>query len=242
MALAAVALPSIRFRKTVYDSPEELNLVHRAKSGDEVAFRSLYDTHHSRVFVTIKRMLIDEDTSEWIANLALAKVWKFLPRFKEQSKFSTWITRIAINEARMHIRSEKRHCREVSLDAMLTPTSSDAHRVDVPMLAHKWLATRDLDLAGVIDREVLERAITRVPEQFHQILRLRFWEGCSMEEIRTKLSETESEDVSIPAVKSRILRGRILLMEQVTRFTKCPKIEAVGGRGLKIVLDNVPEF
>ncbi len=217
-------------KKKIYDSPVELDLVHRAKKGDESAFRSLYDIHHNRVFVTINRMVVNNDTSEWIANLVLAKVWDNLrgysfrngervpvPGFKEQSKFSTWVTRIAINEARMHLRSERRRHREISLDAVL---SADSGCVKDPDTSNsRWLAHRDLELAGVADRQVLDRAITKVPTQFREILRMRFWEGMSLGEIQAKISAAEPEPVSIPAVKSRILRGRTILIEQVERIS-----------------------
>lgn len=215
--MASVAVVSVRISKKVYDSPEELNLVRRAMIGDAEAFRQLHDAHHNRVFLTINRMLADDDISLWVANIALVKVWKGLAKFKEQSKFSTWVTRIAINEARMYLRTEKRRHQEVSLDALLSDTASSSNE---PMVtAHRFLAHRDLNLAGVDDRLVLERAIDCVPEQFREILRLRFWEGMSMEEIQAKISMDESEPVSIPAVKSRILRGRNFLMEQVERIS-----------------------
>jgi RNA polymerase sigma-70 factor, ECF subfamily len=221
MASAAVG---VRFRKSVYDSPEELNLVHRAKKGDDDAFRALYDTHRGRVFVTVKRLLADEDAAQWVANIALTQVWKHLSGFKENSKFSTWITRIAINEARMYIRSQKRRQREVSLDTVLAEgvqgtQGGGFNPVDPAVAAHKWLATRDLNLEGVVDRELLERAFTRVPPQFREVLRMRFWEGMSLDEIQARINKDEPEPVSISAVKSRILRGRGILMEQVEKFS-----------------------
>jgi len=217
MAAAAV---SFRVKKSVYDSPEELNLVHRAKDGDEHAFRALYDSHHGRVFVTIKRMLTDDDASEWVANIALTQVWKHLSKFKEQSKFSTWITRIAINEARMYLRSQKRRQREVSLDLVLSDDAPNKHPgTEAAIIAHRILATRDLNLEGTIDRELLSRAISRVPQQFREVLRLRFWEGMSLDEIQQRINVGESKPVSLSAVKSRILRGRNILMEQVEKFS-----------------------
>src|SRR5271156_2746645 len=221
--MASAAAVDVCVSKKVYDSPEELRLVHRAKRGDNDAFNALYNAHHSRVFVTIKRMLADEDVSLWLANDTLFKVWKGLPKFKENSKFSTWITRIAIREALMHIRSEKKRHREISLDSMLTENEPSGARgfgmVDPAVVQHRWLATKDLNLAGIADRLVLERAIDRVPEQFREILRLRFWEGMSMEEIQSKISVGAPEPVSIPAVKSRILRGRTILMEEVEKIS-----------------------
>ena len=219
MPLAAAAA---RQHKKVYDSPIELDLVHRAKLGDEAAFRELYEHHHNRVYVTVKRMLSDDDTSQWVANVALAKVWKALPSFKENSKFSTWVTRIAINEARMHLRSEKRHQRDISLDTWLADgpiRRKQPDLVDPATPQQKLLAVKDLTLEGVADRQVLERAINRVPRQFREILRLKFWEGMSMDEIKVKLRAKEKKEVSISAVKSRILRGRSALIEQVERIS-----------------------
>jgi len=222
--MPAVAAVGVRISKKVYDSPEELTLVHRAKQGDQTAFRALYDTHHNRVFVTVKRMLSDEDVSEWIANIALAKVWLKLSGFNEKSKFSTWVTRIAINEALMHLRSEKKRKHEVSLDTVLAegipnPSGSNSGPLD-PVSAHRWLATRDLNLEGIADRQLINRAMNKVPPQFREILRLRYWEGLSLDEIRVKLSTDEPEPVSISAVKSRMLRGKSILIEQVERFEK----------------------
>jgi len=219
--MASVAV-DYRIKKKVYDSPEELRLVHAAKDGDQDAFRALYDAHHNRVFVTIKRMIADDDASLWVANIALTKMWKGLTKFKERSKFATWVTRIAINEARMHIRSERRRFREVSLDSMLSEGSTNHGTMIGPMdpaVPQRWLATTDLNLKGIPDRQVLERAIGNIPPQFREILHLRFWQGLSMEEIQAKISVGEPEPVSIPAVKSRILRGRTILMEEVEKIS-----------------------
>jgi RNA polymerase sigma-70 factor, ECF subfamily len=214
---------AVRGGKKVYDSPEELHLVHKARRGDEHAFNTLYEMHRTRVFVTIKRLLVSDDDSQWVANMALTKVWKKLNTFKENSKFSTWITRIAINEAKMHLRSQKRHLRELSLDVVLTEHvpqwGNHSQPVDHPTPEHKWLAQRDLNLEGVCDRHMLERAIVRVPSQFRRTLRLKFWEGMSLEEIQTTLSAEESSEVSISAVKSRILRGRAALIQQIERIS-----------------------
>lgn len=214
---------AVRVSKKVYDSTEELNLVHRAKKHDETAFNALYEMHRSRVFVTVKRMIVADEDANWVANKALTKVWNKLNTFKEKSKFSTWITRIAINEARMHLRSEKRHLRDVSLDNMLVQNVAHAGRftdqIDAATHDHRWLATRDLELEGIIDRQMLEKAITRIPSQFRRTLRLRFWDGLSLDEIQSKLSVEESQEVSISAVKSRILRGRQALIEQIERIS-----------------------
>jgi len=218
-------MPTAVELKKVYDSPEELTLVHRAKDGDEDAFRSLYNAHRHRVYVTINRMLADADATQVVANVAFTQIWRHLSSFKEQSRFSTWITRIAINEARMHLRSAKKRQCDVSLDSMLADSGSVSpnhrgHRgVDPALAANKWLGTRDLNLEGTIDRQLLEHAMSRVPEQFQRILRLRFWEGLTLDEIRVKISKEELEPITKPAIKSRYLRGKNYLKEELERFS-----------------------
>lgn len=211
MAASAVG---VRVKKKVYDSPEELKLVHAAKRGDQAAFDTLCGAYQTRVFITINRKIANEDVSRWIANNAMFKIWKNLSRFKEKSKFSTWITRIAINEALMHLRSERRRHHDLSLDSLLEDYSREKNHTE----RHhniKWMSQRDLELEGVIDRQLLEHAIDRVPEQFRRVLRLKFWEGLSMDEIQQRISIEENEPVSLSAVKSRILRGRTELKKLV---------------------------
>jgi len=232
---SAVALK--RKQGKVYDSPEELALVHSAKRGNEAAFSKLYANHYNRVRIRINRMLHDEDQSEWLANFVLAKVWDNLrgytlkdgkrvrtAGFREQSKFSTWVIRIAINDTLMYIRSEKRRrvVEGVSLDAILDANApaTASGKIAPPMENQKFLAVRDLQLEGSADRQMLEEAIGRVPVKYRKILRLQLWEGRSLEEIRLLVSAAPPNmGVSLPALKTRLLRGRLILKEQVTQLS-----------------------
>lgn len=209
---SAAAAPALK--RKVYDSPEELDLVRRAKVGDEGAFTALYTHHFNRLRIVISRIVKDEDQAEWLANVALTHVWQKIATFDEQSKFSTWVTRIAINEGLMHLRHEntQAHRNEVSLEAIL----------DAPKpVKHSQLSIRDLRLEGVADREVLRRAISRVPGAYREILRLRFWEGLRNKDIRDVLGpihrKKDGTYTSIPmaALKSRLLRGRKMLIQQI---------------------------
>jgi len=211
MAVAAVA----RKRK-VFDSNEELELVHRAKRGDQDAFTALYNHHYNRLRVVINRMIRDDSEAEWRANIALTKAWENLKEFHEDSKFSTWITRFAINEALMHLRHLKtqRQSQTCSLDSLLTKWGAHRNEPDTVTVAQKHLATRDLSLEGIADREVLARALARVPVDYREILHMRFWEGLSVDDIRKRLRVPPRR---MSAVKTRLLRGRKMLQEQVEK-------------------------
>jgi RNA polymerase sigma-70 factor, ECF subfamily len=201
-------------RKKIYDSPEELDLVSRAKRGDQDAFNVLHATHHTRVVATIIRIVKDADTAEWLANEAMKNMWLGLPKFQEQAKFSTWITRIATNAALMWLRKEKKRTGEVPLESTLPIEESSNY-----FYAERWVATRDLALEGIADRDLLERAFAKVPEQFQDILRMRLFEELSLEEIQVRMSVDEPALVSKSSVKSRILRGRRMLMEQIEQLS-----------------------
>src|SRR5271157_1331354 len=114
MAVTAVAL-----KRKVYDSPEEMALVHRAKHGDQDAFTALYNHHFNRLRIVINRMIRNDSEAEWLANVALTKTWEHLKEFDEKSKFSTWVTRTAINEGLMYLRHQKtqRQTQTCSLDS-----------------------------------------------------------------------------------------------------------------------------
>ena len=103
---------------------------------------------------------------------------------------------------------------EVSLDSIL---DHDQEEHD-PAPNERWLSTCDLNLEGVANRQILERAFARVPHQYRKVLRLRFWEGMSMDEIQVRVSAEEQESVSIAAVKSRVHRGRYELMKRVEQI------------------------
>ncbi len=193
-------------QRKAYDTPQELELIRRAKNRDEAAFNALYALHHSRVFAVVRNVVKDEDTAEWLANTVMSKVWEELRRFKEGSKFSTWVTRIAINEGLMHVRSSKRRQHDSSFEAMVEGGQvNDSH-----------LGRRDLDLEGVADRQVLDSAINRVPAQFREVLRLRYWEGLSLDEIRLRYKFNKR---SMSKIKSRLHRGRKSLIDQVNKLS-----------------------
>src|SRR5271166_2927357 len=159
MAVAAVAL-----KRKVYDSPEEMVLVHRAKHGDQDAFTTLFNHHFNRLRVVINRMIKNDSEAEWLANVALTKTWEHLKEFDEKAKFSTWVTRTAINEGLMYLRHQKtqQQARTISLDSNLTRFGGFRDEPEVVTVAQKYLSVRDLNLAEIADREVMKRALARV--------------------------------------------------------------------------------
>src|SRR6266851_380027 len=94
---------------------EEAALVLAAKSGDGRAFEILIERHRQRILAVVRRFTHIREDAEDIVQQSLQKAFFHLHRFQGKSRFSTWLTRIAINEALMFLRRGRR-LREVSID------------------------------------------------------------------------------------------------------------------------------
>lgn len=208
--------PALARCKTLYDSLEELALIHAAQQGDESAFTELYYQNHARIKMVIHRIVKDDDIAEWHTNIALTRVWENLGRFDEKSKFSTWVTRIAINEGLMHLRKQKNNHVESLDDLELERDGCFPHH-------QHWLASRDLELEGIADRQVLTKAIRRVPVRYRIVLRLRFWDGYSVEEIRQILQAKRKNEITIPYIKTLLFRGKARMKENIQTLST-PKV------------------
>jgi RNA polymerase sigma-70 factor (ECF subfamily) len=206
--MPTAAAAKAKIKKQIFDSPQELELVHRAKKGDEAAFTDLYNHHHNRILTVVTKIVQDTNVAEGLAQDALLKVWLNLSKFDEQSKFSTWITRIAINESLMWLRKQKRKKQELSFEALQEHQPNDFQQA---------MTTRDLDLEGIADRQVLKLAIASIPDPYREVLQMRYWDGDSLEEICKTLHIRHRK---VSKIKSRLLRGRKLLAEKVEKLSQ----------------------
>lgn len=181
------------------------SLLDRMKTGDEEAFNELYKENYRRVLYAIQRIINEIDTAEFIANGVFAKVWEVRnspTAFRGDSSFSTWITRIAITSALMHIRRLKaeRSYATISLDA---PIQSE----DEESCLWPELSVRDFQLEGVADRMVLAKAIEQLPPALRQVFVYRHVQGFTTEETGTALNLRK------PLVKSRLRNSQNKLRE-----------------------------
>jgi RNA polymerase sigma-70 factor (ECF subfamily) len=196
----------------VYESPEAQSLVERMQTGDETAFNLLYTAHHSRVLTAIEKYIDERDIAEHIANGVFAKVWEVRNKaagFKGGSAFSTWITRIAINEALMHLRRTKRERNHVTrLDERMSGGDGREEN-DAP--ERPELGMRDLNLEGIVDRKTLAVAISYLPDDYRTVFILRLVDGLTTEETCQALG------LEITVVKSRLFRARNMVKARLTK-------------------------
>jgi RNA polymerase sigma-70 factor, ECF subfamily len=185
---------------------DELALVQSAKKGDVQAFEELVRRYDRNVFRIAQHITHNREDAEDVVQEAFLKAYSNLDQFQGQSKFYTWLVRIAVNEALMKLRRIKPG-RTVSLDEDVK-TDEDS----LPREVADWSPNPEQQYNQAELRDILDRTIQGLPTSFRTVFVLRDVEGLSTEET------AEALDLSIPAVKSRLLRARLQLRERLNRY------------------------
>jgi RNA polymerase sigma-70 factor (ECF subfamily) len=185
---------------------DELALVQAAKGGDVSSFEELVRRYDRNVFRIAQHITQNREDAEDVVQDAFLKAYSNLAQFQGQSKFYTWLVRIAVNEALMKLR-RRRPERTVSLDEEVK-TEEDS----LPREVADWSPNPEQQYNQAELREILSKTIQGLPPGFRTVFVLRDVEGLSTEET------AEALDLSIPAVKSRLLRARLQLRERLSRY------------------------
>src|SRR3979409_1077971 len=185
---------------------DELALVQAAKAGDVSAFEELVKRYDRNVFRIAQHITQNREDAEDVGQDAFLKAYSNLHQFQGQSKFYTWLVRIAVNEALMKLR-RRRPERMVSLDEDVK-TEDDS----VPREVADWSPNPEQNYNQAELREILSRTIQGLPPGFRTVFILRDVEGLSTEET------AEALELSVPAVKSRLRRARLELRERLNRY------------------------
>jgi RNA polymerase sigma-70 factor, ECF subfamily len=198
----------------------ETKLVAAAKKGDETAFRELVENHKGRIYLHAFRIMGNSEDAEDVRQSALLKAFLHLPEFKGQSSFSTWITRIAINEALMMRRKDRRGL-EVPIDEAISRDDGPS----VPEIADSrpnpehWYAQLEW-------RETLYSALRTLRPAVRLAL-LTY----GIDELSARQT-AEMLGITVSAAKSRIARGRRALRDKIRRhLTSADTVETELQRG-----------
>src|SRR5512142_3059196 len=187
---------------------EELALVTAAKAGDMGAFEELVRRYDRNVFRIAQHITQNREDAEDVVQDAFLKAFQNLEQFQGQSKFYTWLVRIAVNEALMRLR-RRRPERMVSLDEDIK-TDEDT----MPREVADWSPNPEQQYNQAELKDILGKTIQGLPTSFRTVFVLRDVEGLSTEET------AEALELSIPAVKSRLLRARLQLRERLNKYFK----------------------
>jgi RNA polymerase sigma-70 factor (ECF subfamily) len=180
--------------------PEEEELVRRAREGDEGAFGRLVALHQHEVFTLALRLVGDRALAADVAQEAMIRAWKAMPRFRGEAAFSTWLHRIIVNTAWTQHSRSKRH-RAGGLD--------DVMNLPDPVLRNDpQLAGERIDLRGK-----LSAALASLPDAQRAVVVLKDVYGWSHREIAEALS------ITVTAAKVRLHRAHLHLRDRLKEAT-----------------------
>ncbi len=190
------------------DTGAELALVTAAREGDMQAFEQLIQKYDRNVFRIAQHITQNREDAEDVVQDAFLKAYQNLNKFQGNSKFYTWLVRIAVNEALMRLRKRKSD-KTVSLDEDVETEDGS-----IPREVADWSPNPE-QLYGTAElSDILGKTIQGLPAGFRTVFVLRDVEGLSTEETAEMLG------LSVPAVKSRLLRARLQLRERLNRYFK----------------------
>jgi len=180
----------------------EAELIQRVCDGDKEAFYALVEPCERGVFTAAMSILNNAADAEEVAQEAVLKAFTALPRFRRESKFSTWLIQITINEARLKLRKARRHL----YDSIDQPQSDDEGDY-FPKDFADWREIPSEELQRKELREALKRALNSLPQKYREVLILRDIQHLSIQETAQVLGLTEG------TIKTRLLRARFQMRD-----------------------------
>jgi len=184
---------------------DEGRLVSAAKAGDVASFEELVNRYERKIFRLGMNITQNREDAEDVMQDAFLKSYQNLDRFQGDSRFYTWLVRIAVNEALMKLR--KRRPNQFSLDEPLTTDEDSVYRE-----IEDWGPSPEKKFAQTELNEILTSVIGELEPIFRVTFLLRDVEGVSTEETAQILGISEA------AVKSRLLRARLKLRQKLNKY------------------------
>ena len=180
------------------DQISDEEVARRVIAGDTALFEILVRRHNQRIYRTVRAVLRADDEVEDVMQQAYLNAYLHLNQFAGDAQFSTWLTKIALNEA-----LRRRRRRDRSFGDM-----NDEATMDLPDTS---LPDPEQQATAAELRDVLEREIAALPESFRIVIVMRDVEGMSTAETAACL------DISEDLVKTRLHRGRTMLRDNLFR-------------------------
>ena len=177
----------------------EQDLVQRAQGGDSGAFSELVLSHQQFAYNVALRAVNNNQDAEDIVQEAFVRVWKSLPRFRQEARFRTWLYRIVMNLCYSKLPRLRRE------PEMLDGDQESQWNIDT---GHVGDPVGSLENKEALD--LVQRQIQTLPGKYQIMLLLRFQENCTYAEI------SEIMDLPLGTVKTGLFRARKRLKEAVT--------------------------
>ena len=186
---------------------DDLDLVHASKNGDVAAFEQLVKRYDRKLFRIAQHVTHNREDAEDAVQDAFLKAFQHLGEFREDSKFSTWLIRITLNQSLMKVRKQRRAIREVSLEE-----DFQAGEDMLPMEVIDWAPDPEQLYRTAELRDILIKALRELRPILRAVFVLRDIEGLSTAQTAEVLN------LSQVAVKARLWRGRLQLRERLNKY------------------------
>jgi RNA polymerase sigma-70 factor (ECF subfamily) len=189
-------------------SKDDSVLVSEAKAGSYAAFEELVNRYERKIYRLGLNLTGNPEDAEDVLQEAFLKAFEHLPEFREDSRFYTWLVRIAINEGLMKLR-KRRSDKAVSIE-----DGEGEEGEFLPREFQDWKPNPEQIYAQAEMEAILRNAAGSLPPGLRTVFLLRDLEGLSTEETAALLSLTEG------AVKARLFRARLQLREELSKVFK----------------------
>lgn len=208
---------------------DDLDLVHASKNGDVAAFEQLVKRYDRKLFRIAQHVTHNREDAEDAVQEAFLKAFQHLNEFREDSKFSTWLIRITLNQSLMKLRKQRRAIREVFLEENI-----QMHGEKLPMEVIDWAPDPEQLYRTSELRDILIKALRELRPILRTVFVLRDIEGLSIAQTAEVLHLSQT------AVKARLWRGRLQLRECLNRYFR--KEEESAPVGLNPGVDNAEKL
>jgi RNA polymerase sigma-70 factor, ECF subfamily len=187
---------------------DELALVTEAKAGSFSAFEELVNRYEKKIYRLGMNITGRPEDAEEVLQETFLKAFQHLPDFREDSRFYTWIVRIAVNEGLMKLR-KRRSDKSVPIEDTVDDEGST-----IPREFADWRPNPEQQLAQEELETILTDAARSLPPTFRTVFFLRDVEGLSTQET------AEALGLTVSAVKARLFRARLHLRDELTKIFK----------------------
>jgi len=194
---------TIAERPAEASSDSEQSLVVRICNGDSSLFAELVKPYERRVYATALALLRNDADAQDVAQEAILKAFANLRQFRGESRFSTWLIQITVNEARM--RQRKQHAE--LFEPMVEAKDKDEEEAYTPRDFADWREIPSEALERSEIRALLAKALASLAQKYREVFLLRDVQHMSIEETGKVLN------ISIASVKTRLLRARLMLRD-----------------------------
>jgi RNA polymerase sigma-70 factor (ECF subfamily) len=181
-------------------------LIERFRKGSIEAYEELVSRYEAKVFNLAMRFTRNQEDAEEVLQDVFTTIYQKLEGFEGKSAFSSWLYRIIVNAAFMKLR-KRRQSNTIGIEDLSPAVRQVAVERDMSIGSRSDLLSMNREL-----RETLETAINRLPDQYRAVFVLRDVDGLSNQEVGEIL------ELSIPAVKSRLHRSRLMLRKKLQRY------------------------